>query len=319
VDVGDTTEDTLLALPNPPAAVTALLAYRQVAKRVSTYGLDFLGHVSPRTGRIHAGYKQLGADSGRMACSSPNLQNIPGERAYRECFVAPPGRVLIKVDLSQIELNAAAVISGDAKLLAALEREEDLHTKTAAGLFAVAEGDVTPQQRAVGKMINFGSLYGLGKPGLIKQAAAKGIRLTPGQAGTILADFKRTWPGFARWTQAQREDDDPVVVTVAGRWRTLPPTARDTQRVNTPVQGASADCLKAALALLWQTRHEAPSAVLVGAIHDELVAEADAGEEAVRETTRWLEGGLIRGTKRYLPDAPIRVKTTVGRTWGGTE
>jgi hypothetical protein len=47
------------------------------------------------------------------------------------------------------------------------------------------------------------------------------------------------------------------------------------------------------------------------------VAEADAGEEAVRATTRWLEGGLIGGTKRYLPDAPIRVKTTVGRTWGG--
>src|SRR5208337_5365641 len=103
--------------------------HREARKRCSTYGKDWLKHVTS-DGRVYANWRQIGAASGRMSCSSPNLQQLPrGE--YRRCFVAPPGRVLVKADYSQIELRIAAKISEDAAMLRAYRDGADLHTLTA--------------------------------------------------------------------------------------------------------------------------------------------------------------------------------------------
>jgi DNA polymerase I-like protein with 3'-5' exonuclease and polymerase domains len=112
----DSTDDEHLAAVNPLAE--ALRDYRAVQKRGTTYGRAWLQHVSP-DGRVYAGWRQIGADSGRMACRDPNLQNLPRDPRYRKCFVASPGRVLVKADYSQVELRIAAKIAGDERMVEA--------------------------------------------------------------------------------------------------------------------------------------------------------------------------------------------------------
>jgi DNA polymerase-1 len=107
-------------------------------KRTTTYGVDWLQHVAA-DGRVYAGWRQIGADSGRMACRDPNLQNLPHDPAYRRCFVAPPGRVLVKADFSQIELRIAAKVSADRSMLDDFRRGQDLHTLTAQRVLGISE------------------------------------------------------------------------------------------------------------------------------------------------------------------------------------
>ncbi len=117
-----TTQATLTTLADREPLAALLLAYREAKKRASTYGIEFVNHVHPSTGRSHADFLQIGAATGRMACSRPNLQNIPRDPAYRGCFRLHEGRVLVKADFSQIELRIAAELSGDRAMLEAFRR-----------------------------------------------------------------------------------------------------------------------------------------------------------------------------------------------------
>jgi DNA polymerase I-like protein with 3'-5' exonuclease and polymerase domains len=129
VKLDSTDDDALAALDHPAAGL--LREYRAAAKLSSAYGREWLRHVAP-DGRVYATWKQIGAGaSGRMSCKEPNLQQLPRDPRYRKCFVAPPGRVLVKADYSQIELRIAAKITGDKRMLDAYRRGEDLHTTTA--------------------------------------------------------------------------------------------------------------------------------------------------------------------------------------------
>ena len=105
-----------------------------------------------------------------MACSRPNLQNIPRAPAYRACFRAPDGRVLVKADFSQIELRIAAEITGDQRMLEAYRRGEDLHAVTAAAVLGKATESVSREDRQLAKALNFGLLYGMGATTLQRYA-----------------------------------------------------------------------------------------------------------------------------------------------------
>ena len=145
----------------PPGSGALLREYRAAAKRSGTYGREWLRHVSPDV-RVYATWKQIGAGaSGRMSCKGPNLQQLPRDPRYRRCFIAPPGRVLVKADYSQIELRIAAKITGDTRMLAAYQKGEDLHTLTARAL--LGKTDVTKADRQLAKAVNFGLLYGQGR------------------------------------------------------------------------------------------------------------------------------------------------------------
>ena len=157
--VDDTGDDTLAAANHPLADL--LRQYRDARKRCTTYGTAWLKHIAD-DGRVYASWRQLGAASGRMSCSDPNMQQLPrGE--YRRCVVAPPGRVLVKADYSQIELRIAAKVSGDQALLDAYLRGEDLHSITAKNVLGIHE--VTKEDRQLAKALNFGLLYGMGARG----------------------------------------------------------------------------------------------------------------------------------------------------------
>jgi DNA polymerase-1 len=212
-----------------------------------------------------------------MSCTSPNLQNLPRGAAYRNCFKAPPDRVLLKADYSQIELRIAAKIAGDSAMLDACRRGKDLDKLTATRVLGVKE--VTKEQRQLAKALNFGLLYGMGAPRFRVYAKSQyGVDLTIEQAREYRAAFFKAYPGLARWHRRVKALHESVTWTLGGRRRKLDPKASDTLRLNSPVQGSGADGLKEALALLWERRHECPGAFPGLAVHDEIVIEADADQ-----------------------------------------
>lgn len=306
-----TTADASLAAVNHPLAV-ALRAYRAAAKRSGTYGLEWLRHVSA-DGRVHPGWRQCGADSGRMACREPNVQNLPRDARYRRCFTAPPGRVLVKADYSQIELRLAARIANEPTMLAAYRDGKDLHTETAKAILGKAE--VTKSDRQLAKALNFGLLYGMGAARLAEYARTNyGVVLTNSEATAHRDKFFATYHGLAAWHRRSVGGHRAVSTrTPLGRRRAG--VTSYTEKLNTPVQGAGADGLKAALALLWERRVECPTEVPVLAVHDEIVIECDAADgEAV---SGWLTRAMVDGMAPFADPVPVMVEVVVGPTWAG--
>jgi DNA polymerase I-like protein with 3'-5' exonuclease and polymerase domains len=309
--VENAADQTLAGIDHPLAA--KLRAYRAAQKLATSYGLSCLAAVGP-DGRIHANWKQLGAPaSGRMSCSAPNLQQLPQDE-YRRCVVAPPGRVLVKADYSQIELRIAAVISKDKALLEAYRRGDDLHTRTAQHVLGVEQ--VSKNDRKLAKALNFGLLYGMGAPRFRETTKADyGLDLTEEQAKDYRAAFFRAYPGLRSWHRAAgRNKDQPIETrTLAGRRRLN--VVPFTQRLNTPVQGTGADGLKTALALLWERRGEVPGSFPVLAVHDEIVVECD--EDQADAVAVWLQQAMIDAMAPLIDPVPVGVEVQAARTWGG--
>jgi DNA polymerase-1 len=311
--VTSTNEHVLQRLVADEPIAVLLLQYREASRKTSAYGADFLRHVHPATGRIHAGYQQIGASSGRMACGNPNLQNIPRDAAYRACFRPGQGRCLVKADYSQIELRIVAQVSSDAALLGAYREDADVHARTAAALMSVPEAQVTKAQRQLAKACDFGLLYGMGAPRLREYAAsAYGVTLTEEEAQTFRERFFQTYPGLRRWHRGQ--PDRPVATrTLAGRRRLNVQNFVD--KLNLPIQGTGADILKLALARLWEDRAAQPSAMPVLCVHDEIVLECDAREaEAVAV---WLKRQMEAAGEELLPAVPVVADVTIAADWSG--
>lgn len=310
IELGDTREETLSRHREHPT-VAALLAYREHRKRQSTYGAAWLENLHPLTGRIHPSWQPIGAESGRMSCSRPNLQQVPREPAYRSCFRAPEGRVLVKADYSQIELRIAAQVAGERRMLAAFERGEDLHTLTAR--LVTGKAEPSREDRQLAKALNFGLLYGMGSEGLRTYARANyGLELSPSQAEALREAFFRAYPGLRAWHRRQPEGETEVR-TLAGRRRV---TSRYTEKLNTPVQGSGADGLKLALAMLYEDRHRSPNAFPVLAVHDEVVIEAPA--EGINAAHAWVTRSMREGMGAILTGVPVLVEAGVYGDWGVT-
>lgn len=308
IELEKTDDDALAAVDHPLAGL--IRRYRSAAKRSSTYGTAWLKHVA-EDGRVYAGWQQLGADSGRMACRDPNLQNLPKDDRYRRCFIAPPGRVLVRADYSQIELRIACKIANEKRMLDAYRKGEDLHTLTARQV--TGKNDVTKEDRKLAKAINFGLLYGMGAKGFRVYARTQyGVELSLDEAECYRAAFFSTYPGLKRWHRSIA-DGEVETRTLTGRRRSS--VRAFTEKLNTPVQGTGADGLKQALALLWERRDVVEGAVPVLAVHDEIVVECDADHaEAVAV---WLKQAMLDGMAPLIAPVPVEVEVSVGRTWGG--
>jgi DNA polymerase-1 len=304
----DATRDYVLAALDHPLA-RLLRDYREASKRASTYGEAWLSHVEA-DGRIYPNWVQLGANSGRMACGSPNMQNLP-RGAYRRCVVAPPGHVLVKADYSQIELRIAAKVSGDRALLDAYRRGDDLHSLTARNVLGVAE--VTKEARQLAKAINFGLLYGMGAKAFRDYARTNyGVEMAEAQAGEYREAFFRTYPGLRRWHRSM-QDGPRDTRTLAGR--RVKSIERFTEKLNLPVQGTGADGLKKALALLWERRDQCPAAAPVLAVHDEVVVQCLAGDGG--KAAEWLRSAMVDAMAPLIDPVPVEVEVKAGKTWGG--
>lgn len=298
-------------------AIAKLLEYRSVQKLLSSYGLAILDHVHPVTGRIHADFQQIGATGGRMACSKPNLQQVPNTPEYRSCFRAPAGRKLVIADYSQIELRILADWSQDTALVKALLSGEDLHCVTASQMFGIPLEQVTKGQRAAAKQLNYGIMYGLGAPGL-----AARIDCAPEEAEGLIRKYFAAYSGVAAFLReaADRAVKERESRTRSGRLITFSFDAGDrgqvagTQRLgkNAPIQGSSADIIKRALALIHDGLKPF-DARIVNCIHDEIVIEAAEAQAA--DVAALLEHEMVNAAREFISSVPVTVDATISDAW----
>jgi DNA polymerase-1 len=310
-EVEGTDDITLSAIDHPIAPL--LRDYRAARKRVTTYGPEWLKDAF-HGGRVYAKWLQCGSRAGRMACSGPNLQNLPRDPRYRCCVVAPPGRVLVKADYSQIELRIAAKIANETNMIEAYRQNEDLHTRTAR--LVLGKQDVTKADRQLAKALTFGLLYGMGADKLREYARTSyGVELTGAEAKRHRSTFFATYPRLKRWHGQVGATKDGAVETrtLAGRRRQN--VISFMEKLNSPVQGTGADGLKAALGLLWERRAECPGAVPVLAVHDEVVVECDA--DRADAVAAWLKAAMVDGMAPLIEPVPVEVAVSMSPSWGG--
>ncbi|HEX8635974.1 MAG TPA: DNA polymerase [Pyrinomonadaceae bacterium] len=297
--------------------IRVLLEYRTVQKALTSYGENILNEINPKTGRIHANFHQIGAPTGRFACTNPNVQQVPHAVEYRRCFRAPAGRKLVIADYSQIELRILAHVTEDKGFIDAFNSGADLHRVTAAQVFNTPLEAVTREQRDFAKRLNFGVVYGIGAQ---RFSMMTGIPLS--EAESILARYFQTYRGLDTWLRdaARRALRERTARTLSGRLARFNFDAEDRQAAslaqrngkNMPIQGASADILKRALRLLHDKLKET-TARLVNIVHDEIVVEADAADAA--EIARTVEEAMCAAGEEYVTRVPVKVETEVADEW----
>ena len=300
--------------------VKPLRRYKEVSKLYSTYGTKYAAHVNPVTGRIHASFRLGGTKTGRLSCNSPNIQNPPRNKDFRSLFCAPPGKVILVADYSQIELRVAALVSEDDVMLEAYEKGLDLHKKTASEISGIPFAQVTKEQRQAAKAINFGLLYGQGPLGLSKYASANyGVNMSEQEAGRAKAAFFITYKRLAWWQKktgnlSRRENR---ITTPGGRVRDFKNEKngyRYTEALNTPIQGGAAEVLLAALGAL-EKHLKGIDAKLINIVHDEIVLEV--ASEHSNEAVVALEAAMMEGMLTIFPKASTKnlVDVNTGPSW----
>jgi len=261
-----------------------VLDWRQLSKLKSTYTDALQGHINAETGRVHTSYSIAGANTGRLASTDPNLQNIPVRseegRRIREAFVADAGKVLVSLDYSQIELRILAHIAEIDALKQAFLDGIDIHAMTASEMFDVPLDEMTPDVRRQAKAINFGVIYGISGFGL-----ARNLRIPRGEAQGFIDRYFERFPGIRNYmdeTVAFAKENN-YVQTLFGRKINTPeinakgPHAGFAKRaaINAPIQGTAADVIRRAMIRMPAAIGGIPAKMLLQ-VHDELIFEVDA-------------------------------------------
>ena len=298
--------------------IGTLLEYRTVQKALTSYGENMIELINPVTKRLHADFRQIGAPTGRFACTNPNIQQVPHAVEYRRCFSGhPEGRKLIIADYSQIELRILAEFSGDRGFIDAFNSGADLHRVTASQVFNASLDQVTKEQRDFAKRLNFGVVYGIGA-----QRFALMTGMSVSDAENILRRYFGTYRQLDTYLReaANRAVSDRQARTASGRLVRFRYDENDRQQIsmtqrngkNTPIQGTSADILKRALKLLKDELSET-NAKIVNIIHDEIVVEADADE--AQDVAEKVERLMCVAGQEYLRTVPVKVETEIADEW----
>ena len=316
-----TNEEALEAIADAHELPRIILEYRGLTKLRSTYTDKLPEMVNAETGRVHTSYHQVGAATGRMSSSDPNLQNIPVRtadgRRIREAFIAPAGRKIVAFDYSQVELRIMAHLSGDASLIAAFRAGADIHRATAAEVFGVPLDQVDANQRRAAKAINFGLIYGMGAFGL-----AKSLNVGRNEAQDYISLYFSRYPGVHAFMERMREQAKAMgyVETLFGRRLYLADiNARNASlragaeraAINAPMQGTAADIIKRAMVAVdgWLAGHRDQAAMIMQ-VHDELVFECEEGfVPTLRENVSALMAGAVELA------VPLVVDCGIGDNW----
>jgi DNA polymerase I-like protein with 3'-5' exonuclease and polymerase domains len=300
--------------------VAEYLRWKRVEKR-RQMAETLLKNIHP-DGFIRASYLQLGADTGRMSCMSPNLQQVPRDPRFRCCVQAPAGWKLVVADYGQMELRLAAAEAQDPLMTEVFQQGKDLHTITATQIYGVREEDVTKEQRQVSKSANFGLLYGSGAKGLRNYAAAMGIQMDIDEAAEVRKKFHAAYEGISAWQRknaaaADAAKDNPSIrIRESGLRRFLPgENNKLTTRCNTPIQGAGAAVLKLTLGKLWPLLHADGEDVvrLAGVVHDEIILLVK--EEHAETWALQLQTVMEEAEARWLGEIPPLAEAKVGDSW----
>ncbi|MDR0808329.1 MAG: DNA polymerase I [Gemmobacter sp.] len=321
----DVLEDvTTLEDTHPKGARLAarVLDWRQIAKLKSTYTDSLQDHINPETGRVHTSYSIAGANTGRLASTDPNLQNIPVRtdegRRIREAFVAPEGRVLVSLDYSQIELRILAHVADIAALKQAFRDGLDIHAMTASEMFGVPVEGMDPMIRRQAKAINFGVIYGISGFGL-----ARNLRIPRAEAQSFIDRYFERFPGIRAYmdeTVAFAKANGHVQ-TLFGRKIHTPeigakgPGAGFARRaaINAPIQGTAADVIRRAMIRMPAALRGIDARMLLQ-VHDELLFEVaeDQADRLIAAARAVMEGAAEPAVKLAVH---LKADAGRGRSW----
>jgi len=320
----DVLEDVAAQQDNEKAAELAarVLDWRQISKLKSTYTDALQTYVNPETGRVHTSYSIAGANTGRLASSDPNLQNIPVRsdegRRIREAFVAGPGMRMVSLDYSQIELRILAHVADIPALKQAFRDGIDIHAMTASQMFGVPVEGMDPMVRRRAKAINFGVIYGISGFGLARQ-----LRIPRAEAQAFIDTYFERFPGIKEYMDATVAfaKENGFVRTLFGRRIHTPeinakgPTAGFARRaaINAPIQGAAADIIRRAMIRMPKAIAGLPATMLLQ-VHDELLFEVEAGAvpELIARARAAMEGAAEPAVDLSVP---LVVDAGQGASW----
>lgn len=314
LELENSSKHALAQYPDHPI-VKLILDYRHATKALSSFLHGFPNQVHPKTGRLHPMYGQNGAYSGRMSCGNPNIQQIPREDRFRECFTAPKGRKLVIADYSQIELRVIAQFSQDKRMLDAYRTGQDLHKLTASLMLQKPIEQVKKSERQAAKAVNFGLVFGMGAAGL-KAYAAETYKsaMSLEEAELFKKRFFQGYRGVDRWQRHLRKTLPEEERTLSGRKFIFRQDSGLSGRYNTPIQGTAADILKNALGMLHLILKD-KNVIIVAVVHDEIVLECD--EDDAEEVKNLLAETMARAGQRYLKDVPVIAEAVIADSWAG--
>ncbi|MDA9019830.1 DNA polymerase I [Flavimaricola sp.] len=299
-----------------------ILDWRQLSKLKSTYTDALQEHINPETGRVHTSYSIAGANTGRLASTDPNLQNIPVRseegRRIREAFVAEQGKCLVSLDYSQIELRILAHVADIPALKQAFRDGLDIHAMTASEMFDVPLDEMTPDIRRQAKAINFGVIYGISGFGL-----ARNLRIPRDQAQGFIDRYFERFPGIRAYMDdtVAFAKENGYVQTLFGRKIHTPeinakgPTAGFAKRaaINAPIQGTAADVIRRAMIRMEKAIEGMPAKMLLQ-VHDELLFEVDeaAADDLIGVAREVMEGASDPAVKLSVH---LAVEGGKGASW----
>lgn len=300
-----------------------VLEWRQLSKLRSTYTEALQAAINPQTGRVHTSYSLVGAQTGRLSSTEPNLQNIPIRtelgRQIRDAFVAEPGNVLLAADYSQIELRLAAHMANVPALKEAFAQGEDIHARTAMEMF----GEVNRDTRGRAKTINFAILYGISRWGL-----AGRLGVSSDEAQAMIDRYFERFPGIRHYIHSTLESvrTNGYSETLFGRKCWFPrissnnPNERagsERAAINAPIQGTSADIIKRAMVRMMPALEAAGlgHVRMLLQVHDELVFELP--EADVPAASKVIEAVMAGAAEPAVPlSVPLGVEIGTGLSWG---
>ena len=319
---GPSTDSSVLAgLAGNHELPALVLEYRRLTKLLGTYLAGLIQSICPATGRVHTSFRQTSTVTGRLSSTNPNLQNIPIRteqgKQIRSAFIPQDGYIFLSADYSQVELRVLAHLCQDPTLITGFERGQDIHKTVAAEIFGVGMDQVTADQRARAKTVNFGIVYGQTAFGL-----SRTLGIPRQEAEDFIRQYHKRFPQIREFLQTcvKQAKASGFVETVLGRRRRISNldsrnparrAAAGRHAINSVVQGSAADLIKLAMVNISKRIYDEnrPSRMLLQ-IHDELLFEIPQGQ--VEAERAMIVPEMINAISLRVP---LDVTVGIGLNW----
>jgi len=305
-----------------------ILDWRQVSKLKSTYTDALQDHINKKTKRVHTSFLLAATNTGRLASSDPNLQNIPikttNGREIRKAFIAEKNNILISADYNQIEMRILADMADVKELKRAFKEHQDIHSLTASQVFGVPINKVNDDYRRKAKAINFGIIYGITQYGLAKQ-----IAVSNQEALDFINAYFKKFPEIKDYMNATIKScrKQGYVTNIFGRRIHLRAindknfsvrSFQERAAINAPIQGSAADIIRLAMIKIDKILEEDKEikAKMLLQIHDELIFECPKKDEGkIKKIIK--EAMVSVSTSDYhMFSIPLEVSINSGNNWG---
>ena len=303
-----------------------VLEWRQVSKLKSTYTDALQEHISKKTKRVHTSFLLAATNTGRLASSDPNLQNIPIKtsdgKEIRKAFIAEKNNILISADYNQIEMRILAEMADVKELKKAFKNNQDIHALTASQVFDIPVKKVTEDYRRKAKAINFGIIYGITQYGLAKQ-----ISVSNDEALNFINSYFKKFPEIKEYMDATVKicRRQGYVTNIFGRRIHLRGindknfsvrSFQERAAINAPIQGSAADIIRLAMIKIDKILEEKQKAKMLLQIHDELIFECLKKDE--EQVKKIIKDAMVSvsSSDHHMFSIPLEVSINSGNNWG---